>query len=333
MTDQTTELNDAPHAEEEQPTPRKRHPLILALHLLGYCLGLALMAYCVRTAVQADALDHVREASSLQIALLFFCSFVSVTAHGAAWWLLMSPLVRLSFHHVQAINAIASLLFYAPAKLSVISRVALHRRVDRLGYGRMAAWFVAGAICMAVPFTAMLLPALLTEVSPAGRVLITIAVMLAGVAAIVVVARFRLVGKLLRGSERMLAFPHIVAGAVLLRLVDLSAMTVRLKIACDVLGRPISLSDAYALTVLPLVGGVVSPIGALGAREWLTGLLGRFVEATEQATFQSAATLATATEASVLIVLALIGLAVVRPHRRFPRQDEQALRRARDSTT
>ncbi|MFG0251273.1 MAG: hypothetical protein ACF8NJ_00190 [Phycisphaerales bacterium JB038] len=299
------------------PAPRRRHPLILALHLIGYALGLVLMGYCVWTAIEGDALARLGQATPLQILGLFLCSFVSVTAHGATWWLLMRPLVRLSFNRVQAINAIASLLFYAPAKLSVVARVALHRRADRLGYGRMAAWFVAGSLCMGVPFAAMILPALMVGLPVAARIGVSFAAMLAGVAAIVLVARFHLIGRLLRGSERMLIHPHIVAGAVLLRFLDLSAMTLRLRLACDVLGQPVSLSDAYALTVMPLLGGVISPIGALGAREWLTGLLGRLVDATEQETFQSAATVATAAEASVLIVLGLIGLILIRPHRRF----------------
>ncbi len=319
MTDrapETTEAEDRPDPEAE-PTPRRRHPLVLALHLVGYALGLLLMGYCVRTAIQGDAFTQLGQATPRQILGLLLCSLVSVVAHGATWWLLMSPLLRLSFTRVQAINAIASLLFYAPAKLSVVTRVALHRRADRLGYGRMAAWFVAGSFCMGVPFAAMLLPALLVDLPVAARLGFSLAVMLVGVAGIVLVARFHLVGKLLRGSERMLIHPHIVAGAVFLRLVDLSAMTLRLRIACEVLGQPVSLSDAYALTVMPLIGSVVSPIGALGAREWLTGLLGRFVEATQQETFQSAATVATAAEASVLIVLGLLGLILVRPHRRF----------------
>ncbi len=318
--DRPSPPSEDPLQMQSPPPARKRHPAVLALHLAGYALGLALMAYCVRVAVQGDALLHVRRASALQIAGLFLCSLVSAVAHGTAWWLLMLPLTRLSFTRVQAINAVASLLFYAPAKLSVISRIGLHRRMDRLGYGRMAAWFVAGSLCMAVPFGALLLPGLLPQTPTAALVGIVAGVMLAGVAAIVVVARFRLVGRLLRGAERMLVYPHIVAGAVLLRFLDISALSLRLQISCEVMGRPISLSEAYGLTVLPLVGGVVSPIGALGAREWLTGLFGRLVEASQQATFQSAATLATAAEAGTLIVLALIGLAILRPHRRFDRE-------------
>lgn len=311
-------------ATDATASTRRRHPLVLALHLVGYALGLALMVYCVRTAVQGNAVEHLRSASIWQVAGLFVCSFVSISAHGAAWWLLMLPIVRLSFNRVQAINAIASLLFYAPAKLSVISRVALHRRADKLGYGRLAAWFIAMTACMGVAFGVGILPALLVGVEPWLRLAVVAVVAAAGVVFIVVVARFHLVGKLLRGSEKMLVFPHIVAGAVLLRLVDVLAMSLRLQIACDVLGRPISLWDAGGLTVLPLVGTAMSPIGALGAREWLTGLLGRFLEASEQTTFQSAATVATAAEAGTLVILALIGLAVVRPHRRFEQESPPA---------
>jgi hypothetical protein len=177
---------------------------------------------------------------------------------------------------------------------------------------------------MGVAFGVGILPALLVGVEPWLRLAVVAVVAAAGVVFIVVVARFHLVGKLLRGSEKMLVFPHIVAGAVLLRLVDVLAMSLRLQIACDVLGRPISLWDAGGLTVLPLVGTAMSPIGALGAREWLTGLLGRFLEASEQTTFQSAATVATAAEAGTLVILALIGLAVVRPHRRFEQESPPA---------
>ncbi|MCK4873148.1 MAG: hypothetical protein KAS72_10520 [Phycisphaerales bacterium] len=318
-------VEQTPTEHSESPgelQPVQRHPVVLALHLIGYMLGLTLMGYCVHTAVKGGAVRDIADASTWQIIALLACSAVSVVAHGTAWWLLMRPIQHLLWTRVQAINSVASLFFYAPLKLSVIARVALHRRADGLGYGLMAAWFVAGTGCLGVAVVAILLASALHGSSAPVQIIVAGLVVVLGCASIILVARFHLVGKLLRGSERMLVHPMIVVAAVLLRLVDMSAMTVRLRIACDILHEPVSLDEAYALTIMPLIGGVVSPIGALGAREWLTGWFGHLTGVADDSLLQSAATIATTSEAAVLLPMTLLALVYLKPHRLFGGRSE-----------
>ncbi|HEB61242.1 MAG TPA: hypothetical protein ENJ06_05390 [Phycisphaeraceae bacterium] len=313
QTDDKQEIPDHQHAIPEV-SPR-RHPVMLALNLLGYAIGLLLMAYCVRTAVRDEAPRLLASAGLLRVATLLLLSLISVLAHGATWWLLMLPVKRLIFTRVEAINAIASLLFYAPAKLSVISRAGLHRKMDGLSFPLIAAWFVAGSICMGIPFLLVLFLTMTGEFNPLLRSVVVLFALGGGVAGAVFLARRRVVARLLKGSERMLIHPGIVSGAVLLRFIDLTAMSLRLQVSCDVMHQPISLQQAYTLTIMPLLGSVVSPIGALGAREWLTGVLGEVLHSSGQEIFQNAATIATASEAAVLLVLSLIALVYLKPHR------------------
>jgi hypothetical protein len=310
---------DSPERDDVAPV-RRRGPLRLAIQIVGYLASLALMGYCVAVAVAGDAPARLAEATTAQLVGLLACSLVSVITHGATWWILFRPIKRLPFLGVQSINAIASLLFYAPLKLSVVARVALHRRVDRLRYAHIAAWFVAVTGCLGAAASGLLAVSALRGFAMPVRIAAGALVLGLIVTAIVVVARLHLVERLFRGSEQMLAYPLITGMAVLLRLIDLGAQAIRLRISSEILDQSIDLGEAFALTVMSLAGAVVSPFGALGIREWLTGALARLLGTSEdQALLQSAGTVSTASEALVVLVLAIVGLLWLRPHRLFGR--------------
>ncbi|MEM1185416.1 MAG: lysylphosphatidylglycerol synthase domain-containing protein [Planctomycetota bacterium] len=270
----------------------------VALQLVGFGAGVALLVWVIARAfatMTPDDWDRLRNASTGQLAGLVGLAALSVAMNGVLWWLAIRPVKRLRLGDTASVNAIATVLAYAPFKLSVVFRATYHRSVDGLAvltFGGWAAAIAAGLLAGVVPALALRL----TPLSSNLTLWIVASAVGAVVAAIVGSAlsrslatgagwrfvrrsAFRLGGarglRLVRGpmftnlhaATHMLAQPGPVVAAALLRLIDALVLAGRFLIAASVLGVDVSAATAVVVGVAFFLIGALAPTGAAGVRE------------------------------------------------------------------
>jgi hypothetical protein len=257
---------------------------------------------------------------------------------------------------VLAVNAIATLLANLPFKLSLIFRVLVHNRRDRLPLLTIGAWFAAVAAvmaCVLIPLTMAgawrQRPDSLWAVASLGGAAVFCVVMLAISRCLAMEANWRWLSQLIhrapmpsafrralerqdgpldRAHEgvRMLAHPGIVLGAILLRLGDVCIHTMRFYLAAKVLNVPLGIDQAVLAGSVYFLIGAAYPAGQLGAREGGTAwLLRAVIPAFDLDRFFVVVLLVSATELIVTLFSAAAGMAWLRPDRllRVARKDEQ----------
>lgn len=143
--------------------PAAARPWRTPLALLALVAGLGLLAWVARSAfdaMSAEDWQRLAEAEWWRSASLAALAAVGVALNGAMWWLALRPQRRISLADALAVNAVATLLAYAPGKFSVLFRVAWHRRVDGVAVLTFGGWMAAvGATLAAAVLPAMLLAA------------------------------------------------------------------------------------------------------------------------------------------------------------------------------
>jgi len=293
----TPDPSTDPSTDPEGPRPQ-RSALRLTLQALGFLIGIGLLAWVVSTAfsaMTAEDWERLRNASPLRLAGLVGLGGLSVALNGLIWWLCIRPVRRVGLADVTAVNAVATLLAYAPFKLSVLFRVTWHRAVDRIPMLTFGGW----AVAIVATLAAGLGPAVALRLTPlrdhdaawlAAAVVGTVLAALAGAAISASLATgagwrtlrrvvFRLRGRagirLIRGrlftnvhaATHMLAAPHTVAAASLVRLLDGLSIGARFLIAAAILAADVDPGTAMVVGVCFFVIGAVAPTGAAGVRE------------------------------------------------------------------
>jgi hypothetical protein len=328
--------------------PRPRSTAKLALQVLGFLIGIALLAWCVHTAFKdPEGFKRLGQASLRQIAELVGLTIVVVLCSGAVFRETLVPIRKLPMLEVQATNFIACLLVLVPFKLSVLFRVLVHNRRDKVPLLTIGAWFAAvGAVILCV-----LGPTLLAGIWRRGHadtlwfvstgggmfVLLTTLLLIARFFAtergwswlkghygrIPLPARLRAgstaaTALLEKGHEgvRMLASPRVVYGCAILRLMDFAAQAGRIAVAAAIVGQDISWEHALLAGTIFFLITAAAPSGALGAREGGTAwLISAVLPGLDRDRFMLVVLAVSATEAAVLLVGSVISIAYLRPDR------------------
>lgn len=330
----------------------------MAIQLIGFaaCLGLL---WWVASGVFAPGnraqLERLRNASAGQVAALLGLGLATLVINGAIFQVAVRPVRRLKTADVQAINAIASLLAMLPFKLSVIFRIVMHNRRDKLPVLTIAAWFGAVAVSMA----ATVLPPLGASLwrgtidgawwaASTGGIIVLTACVIVGArlfgdgpgwawlertarrlplpAAIKGTADGSRPGVLPRVHEglRMLAHPATVLACVGLRVLDAGVQAARFLVAAAILGVALPTDKAVIAGTTYFLIGAAAPTGQLGAREAGTaGLLGTLMHGVDMDQFKLVVLLVTATEATMMLFCAMSGAAWLRPWRKLGQRDKE----------
>ena len=281
------------------PIPPKpaRRSIVLVLQLLGFLIGLALLAWCGKIAFSGenrDALKQLGEAPPLLMVSLILLSGLGVMLDGLTIWLVLRPVRRIQLSGMLATNALATFLSLLPFKLSVMARIAIHRKRDGVPLAIIGPWFAAvGAVLIASVAPVLLLAAWRPEIDLLWFVLLTASLALS--AAGLSISAYAFSGKrglriiqscakrqpiglitniahsetfsLLDEGLAMLANFKNTLAAIGLRVAYIASIAARFFIASRIVGSPMPADQSLVGSVSYFFIGIVSPIGALGARE------------------------------------------------------------------
>lgn len=331
-----------------------RRAVRLALQGAGFVLGLAMLGWCVRAALapeNREQLAKLGEATPGQVAALLGLSAGTLIINGLLFWITLRPVKRVPATDHLAINALCTFLAFLPFKLGAMARVAINNRRDGVPLLTIGAWYGV----MFVVMLATYLPAMGASAWRGGvdalwwfGCLGGSAVLLGGAVVVAMPfagergltrmhrvidrSRLPLLGGLARSDHfarlhtaaDMLAASGHLAGAGLLRLVDLGVMSARFVVAGSIVGVAFGWEEAVLAASAYYIIGMVSPFGMLGAREagtaWMLGVVG-LASASGQSAEEIARSLTvltlfiTGTESVVLLAGAAAGTAWLRPDR------------------
>lgn len=331
----------------EHPPLSRRRVVRLAVQLAGFAVGMGLLAWATSLAfsdANREQLSRLTSASVVSIACLVVLSVATLVLNGGVFWAVLRPVRRLRLLDVQAVNALATFLNFLPFKLSLISRVVIHNRRDRLPVLVIGGWFAAVAATMVAAITPLVLITAYEPTIGPRWAWLSIAALTVFTLLVYVLAR-ALAGE--RGLARLHAIadplrlrplqwlfktrafrdahqglamlghaPTFVA-AVVVRLLDLAVQAARLMLAAAIVGHALSPAEALVLAIAHFLIGVVSPAGALGFRETGSAGLAALLAIATSETFALIALVITAIEGIVFLIAASAGIAWLRPMRFF----------------
>ncbi len=279
------------HGGDMAGAGKPRSLVRVLVQVIGFAASIAALGWAVKMALTEEnraQLENLQNASAAQIMALVGLSFSSVAINGLIFWVVIRPVHKIRATDVISTNAIATLLAYLPFKLSLVARIAIHRKRDGVPVLTIGAWFAAmGVLMLAVLGPMALVSFVLKEVNVLwwAGVIGSVAI---GVGAVIVLARafygergvkrIASVGMLKGWTEKesfgrlhagfdMIACPWSSSWAGALRMLDVLAFAGRFVVAAAVLGLPISGGDALLLGSVYFLIGVFSPFGMLGTRE------------------------------------------------------------------
>lgn len=346
MTEAPAPTPPAPESSSEPTRPRQFARLVIQIG--GFLFGLALLGWCVSLAFKPEnrqQLDHLREASPLQLLGLLGLSFATLAVNGLIFWVTLRPTRRLPVLDVLSTNAIATFLGYLPFKLGLVVRIAIHNRRDRLPLLTIGAWFAAIAITLSIAIWPSALAGLWRKKLDGPWLITTAAAVITLTAAAILMSRLfagpaglerlhRLLHRVpiagpalrtraftqLHSGFDMLGHTGSTTAAVGLRLFDLVIISARFALASAVIGSPIPWESAFLVAATYFIIGLLSPFGVLGTREaGATGVAALLMPGGDSAghTFAVVALLVSAAEAIAYVAAAGLALAWLRPDRLF----------------
>jgi hypothetical protein len=312
----------APVAIEDLEPPRRRSPLRITLQIIGTVLSLALLVWAATQALTPENQESLERLGSapphLAIALVALV-LAGVVLNGVIFQTILAHTHRLGTLHLTAVTGIATLLAFAPFKLSLLARVFIHRRRDHLRYRTLIAWLAAvGGLSLCVLGPATLASVWRAEldllwflggvVGPAGLLALAVAVARR-------VRRVPALHAVTLGSADYATDPGKVAALGALRLTDLASMALRFTIAGWILGIDLTSGAAIVAASVYFITGIVSPAGNLGAREGAVTGVGFLpaIDAHEQ--FALLALTVTAAEIVGALIAGALGALYERPDR------------------
>lgn len=277
--------------EEQTHTEPRRSWIKTVVQLVGFALSIGALGWAVKTVLKEEnraQLENLQNASVGQVMALVGLSFASVAINGIIFWVVIRPVHRIRMTDVISTNAIATFLAYLPFKMSLVARVAIHRKRDGVPVLTIGAWFAAvGVLMLAVLGPMALMSFVLKEVNVlwwvgvVGSVGVSVGVLIAcarffyGDRGVQRIASIGVLKKLTthdafskaHAGFDMIATPSASLWAGVFRVFDVLAFAGRFVVAAAVLGLPISGGDALLLGSVYFLIGVFSPFGMLGTRE------------------------------------------------------------------
>lgn len=305
---------------------------------LAACVSIGLLIWFVRMLASPEhqeSLRTIRDASWHLIALIGVLSLVSLVLNGLTFWCTMQPVRRLSLARVMSVQAVAALLAYLPFKLSVVARFLIHARRDDIPVLTIGAWMAANAIVILAGVAPPLLAALWRGgvdgpffLASIAMYALLYAIMLGGArlfagtrghARIAAAAASTRLGFLSRSVEAgafrrlhagfdMLASPLWLALALLTRVADQLVVAARFSVAGEAAGVHMPWDSSLIAGATFFLSGVLSPAGALGAREVATSGLAslREIPGVPRATFDALTAAVSAVEMVVVLAAAIV---------------------------
>lgn len=275
-----------------------RHPLKVAVQVLGFLIGVALLIWCIRGAFSEGKQAQIGKlllADPQLVAGVLGLSAVSLVVNGLIFWNAVRPVKKLNALDVQGTHAVAVLLGYLPFKLGLLFRVLVHNRRDGVPLLTIGAWFASITMIMGgvvVPLVAVsvwhgkvdaawvLLAA--GSIAATWGLMFLLARALAGPAGLqrlrlwlgamgssglaIKVRESHAISHLHAGFD-MLAHRGALGWGVLLRVADVSVQAARFALAARILEIDMSPGQAVLISLAYFVLGILSPTGMVGARE------------------------------------------------------------------
>jgi len=345
MTDQEQTSLASAEAASPGAFTRERSPLKLVVQLVGFAGGLALLAWCGTLAFNEEnraGLQRLGDANPLHVAALLGLALATLVINGTLFWQILLPVRRIGFVGMQATNALATFLSYLPFKLSMMSRIAIHKKRDGVPIMLIGPWFAANGATMLAVIGVIVLVSLWRQTLDLTWILVAAGLVIGAWGFTLLAARtlggerglnlaiaiadrqpVGLIKKLVRSDAfrkldeglGMLSSPGHLAMTMALRLTDVIINTLRFQVAASIVGSPLSFGEALIGSAAYFMISVLSPAGSLGAREaGSAGIMG-LLALVDLEKFALIAVVVTGTEVIVNILGAAAGIAYLRPHR------------------
>ena len=285
----------------------------IILQITGFALGVALIAWCVWGAAKdPEGWQRLREASSTSLIGLLLCSLASIMISGLTFWIAARPVQTLGVQDQQWINALASMLNYAPVRLGMFVRAAYAIKVDHLRAVELVAWFASVAFTFVVALLAITAGTLAWIQFGAWTFFPTLIIiaMLGGFSGRWC-ATLSMVQKRAQGLERLITNPIALWGSIALHILDLFFATGRVLLSIQILGLQLNLAQACLISMASFAASL-NPLGRLGFREaavaFTAGALSIGGLAGMENKFQTLAVIESAGEALVAIPVGMLAL-------------------------
>ena len=285
----------------------------IILQITGFALGVALIAWCVWGAAKdPEGWQRLREASSTSLIGLLLCSLASIMISGLTFWIAARPVQTLGVQDQQWINALASMLNYAPVRLGMFVRATYAIKVDHLRAVELVAWFASVAFTFVVALLAITAGTLAWIQFGAWTFFPTLIIiaMLGGFSGRWC-ATLSMVQKRAQGLERLITNPIALWGSIALHILDLFFATGRVLLSIQILGLQLNLAQACLISMASFAASL-NPLGRLGFREaavaFTAGALSIGGLAGMENKFQTLAVIESAGEALVAIPVGMLAL-------------------------
>lgn len=219
----------------------RRRGLRIVVQTGAFVVGLAMLWWCARQALAPEnraQIERLREAPAVDVAIIGALSLASIVLNGLVFWAMILPVRRLPAVGLVATNALASFLNYLPFKASIVARVLIHTRRDRVAFLTIGAWFAA----MAVVLVSVYGP--LVGVSLWRRELDWVWVVVGGTGVVALLAAVVVIARAASGEAGLVRIETIArralprAAASLCSKVLRSGVASRLHTGADMLGSP-----------------------------------------------------------------------------------------------
>jgi hypothetical protein len=285
----------------------------IILQVTGLVLGMALIAWCVWGATKDPAgWQNLRQATSTSLIGLLLCSMGSIIVSGLTFWIAAKPVQTLRVQDQQWINALASMLNYAPVRIGMFVRAAYAIKVDHFRAVELVAWFTSLAFTFVVALAAITAATVSWIQFGAWTFFPTLIIiaMLGGFSARWCATR-SMVQKRAKGLERLITNPTALWWSIALHILDLFFATGRVALAIQILGLPLNLAQAFLVSMASFAASL-NPLGRLGFREaavaFTAGALSIGGLAGMENKFQTLAVIESAGEALVAIPVGMLAL-------------------------
>ena len=249
----------------------KRSGTRLALQGLGFLVGLGLLAWALALALSEKnrrSLEMIADAERSTIAWLLLVSAASVLLNGLMFWVVLRPLKKLNPWDVMLTNAVAAFLSILPFKINLLTRLLIHHRRDGVSVRDILSWLAA----MTVLALSVLVPVGLAgwwrgridgvwwALSIGGTVLMALLGWCAGRAAL----RWKVLGVMSLGSDRIARHWPTIAAHAVLRWGDIALLCARFLLAASAAHVDIPAEQVVLLATTYFLLSVFAPAGALG---------------------------------------------------------------------
>ncbi|MDX2115833.1 MAG: hypothetical protein SFZ24_09495 [Planctomycetota bacterium] len=329
-TDEPANTAATPDPPDDAPLRRPWTPGRIAAQILGVAVGAALLIWAIRLAISGDnarALQALKDAPLSEFIILAALTLAGLVLNGLMFWVTLRPVHTLSPINVIITNAIATFLSILPFKISLVTRVLIHRQRDGVPLRLLIGWVAAmGALGLAVllPFIAasLIRPALdlwwWTIALGGGAAGSAAGVYLGRLA-----DRLTILKPLSFGSYVIVRHVSAVVGHAALRLLDVAVLAGRFLAGALIVDIALPIDQAVLLATTYFGLSVLTPAGTLGFREMGVAALG-MSQGLDEASIAMLALVVTAAELLVSAAVALPGAAVLRLDRLLIREKKQA---------